>query len=157
MPLLLLALIVALPIWPLQVIGLAICGGAFLLVTNFLLKKKHSARGRDRFLRIRRNGQVYYTSYAWDRLRRKVLKHYGCACMRCGAKDGPVHVDHIKPRSKYPHLEFEFDNLQVLCGPCNMKKSNINETDYRKKKLSSTHPPRWVKTRTRFRKFSRRR
>jgi 5-methylcytosine-specific restriction endonuclease McrA len=42
-----------------------------------------------------------------------------------------MHVDHIKPKSRYPHLALKFDNLQVLCETCNIEKSNIDETDYR--------------------------
>jgi 5-methylcytosine-specific restriction endonuclease McrA len=51
--------------------------------------------------------------------------------MKCIDVNVPIHIDHIKPRSKYPELELEFDNLQVLCATCNVKKSNIDETDYR--------------------------
>lgn len=40
-------------------------------------------------------------------------------------------MDHIKPRSKYPHLELVFNNLQILCKNCNQGKSNIDETDWR--------------------------
>jgi 5-methylcytosine-specific restriction endonuclease McrA len=35
-----------------------------------------------------------------------------------------MHVDHIKPRRKYPHLALVFDNLQVLCHDCNHGKGN---------------------------------
>ncbi|RYZ77711.1 MAG: hypothetical protein EOP05_00795 [Proteobacteria bacterium] len=46
-------------------------------------------------------------------------------------RSGAMHVDHIKPRSKYPHLELEFSNLQVLCRQCNFGKSNKYEDDFR--------------------------
>jgi len=42
-----------------------------------------------------------------------------------------MHIDHIKPRSKYPELTFVFENLQVLCEDCNVGKSNLDETDWR--------------------------
>jgi len=42
-----------------------------------------------------------------------------------------IHVDHIKPRSRYPELSLEIENLQVLCEDCNMGKSNVFETDWR--------------------------
>ena len=42
-----------------------------------------------------------------------------------------IHVDHIKPRSKYPKLELAFDNMQLLCAACNYGKSNIDNTDWR--------------------------
>jgi len=42
-----------------------------------------------------------------------------------------LHVDHIKPRSKYPELSLTFSNLQILCEDCNFGKSNIDQTDWR--------------------------
>ena len=42
-----------------------------------------------------------------------------------------LHVDHIKPRSKYPELELDITNLQILCEDDNLGKSNRYETDYR--------------------------
>lgn len=69
----------------------------------------------------------------WDTLRKSVLKRYGFKCMKCGATDCVLQVDHIKPRSRFPELQFEFDNLQVLCKDCNMEKGNNDYTDYRNK------------------------
>ncbi|MCA1806720.1 MAG: HNH endonuclease [Actinobacteria bacterium] len=52
--------------------------------------------------------------------------------MACGSTDN-IHVDHIKPRSAYPGLSFDEDNLQVLCQSCNSRKGAIRFTDYRPK------------------------
>jgi hypothetical protein len=41
------------------------------------------------------------------------------------------HVDHIFPRSLFPHLCLEPRNLQILCNFCNIKKSNHTFIDYR--------------------------
>lgn len=76
-------------------------------------------------------GDPFFDSREWQELRYAVLKHYGRKCMLCGATSGEMHVDHIKPRSKYPLLALEFSNLQVLCRPCNLGKSNTDETDWR--------------------------
>lgn len=76
----------------------------------------------------------FLSTYEWRKLRYKVLLKYGRKCACCGAtpEDGrQVHVDHIKPRKKYPELALEFSNLQVLCGECNHGKSNWDETDHR--------------------------
>jgi 5-methylcytosine-specific restriction endonuclease McrA len=75
----------------------------------------------------------FYSSWAWRKLRYQVIKHYGGVCMICGASGQGVviSVDHIKPRSLYPELELDFDNMQVACMPCNMGKSNIDFTDWR--------------------------
>lgn len=79
----------------------------------------------------------FYKSNEWRGLRVKVLEKYKCKCMMCGRspKDHNivVHVDHIKPRSLYPELSLDFDNLQLLCEDCNIGKSNKYETDYRPK------------------------
>lgn len=77
----------------------------------------------------------FYNSAEWRKLRARVLEKYECRCMMCGRspKDHGivVHVDHIKPRSKYPELALEFSNLQILCEDCNMGKGNRYDTDYR--------------------------
>lgn len=76
----------------------------------------------------------FYDSEAWQLLRRRTLRLYGCVCMQCGVKNTEIHVDHIKPRSKYPELELDENNLQVLCKKHNLEKSNLNEIDYRTSK-----------------------
>ena len=76
----------------------------------------------------------FYNSQAWLDLRYQILNKYGNRCQKCGmgeAEGAKLHVDHIKPRSKYPELELDPDNLQVLCEKCNMGKSNVYEDDYR--------------------------
>ncbi|WP_199231848.1 MULTISPECIES: HNH endonuclease signature motif containing protein [unclassified Azospirillum] len=78
--------------------------------------------------------QSFYETREWRELRYKALQIHGARCMCCGAtpQTGAVmHVDHIKPRSRYPHLELELSNLQVLCGDCNLGKSNKDKTDFR--------------------------
>ena len=77
-------------------------------------------------------GRDFYLSKRWDRLRRRTLKHYGLICMKCAVTNTELHVDHIKPRSLHPELQWNFLNLQVLCKACNVEKSNTDETDYRK-------------------------
>lgn len=72
----------------------------------------------------------FYGLSPWRQLRIKVFNHYGYVCMRCKSTEFLV-VDHIKPRSLHPELELEFDNMQVLCNSCNLKKSNKHSKDYR--------------------------
>lgn len=70
----------------------------------------------------------------WASIRYKALKASNGKCCLCGrgASDGvSLHVDHIKPKSKYPELKYELSNLQVLCEDCNIGKSNEDETDWR--------------------------
>ena len=81
-------------------------------------------------------GPTFYESQQWRVLRYKALKLHGAKCQLCGAK-GTLHVDHIKPRSKYPELELRLDNLQVLCEQCNLGKGAWDESDWRKGNLKS--------------------
>jgi 5-methylcytosine-specific restriction endonuclease McrA len=76
----------------------------------------------------------FYESPAWRAVRYQALKRSGGCCQCCGeraSKGRPLHVDHIKPRSRYPALELDPDNLQVLCVDCNLGKSNKDATDWR--------------------------
>jgi len=77
---------------------------------------------------------LFYDSREWLELRYKALATYGAKCQCCGAtrQSGvEIHVDHIKPRSLFPKLQLRLDNLQILCRPCNIGKSNTDETDWR--------------------------
>jgi hypothetical protein len=85
---------------------------------------------------IRQSSENFYRSREWRQVRYEALIKCGRACMCCGAKpkDGIIlHVDHVKPRSKYPQLELDINNLQILCEDCNLGKSNIYEDDFREK------------------------
>lgn len=74
---------------------------------------------------------TFYDSREWKELRYAAIVKYGRACMACRATTGVMHVDHIKPRSKFPHLALELSNLQILCADCNIGKSNKDSTDWR--------------------------
>lgn len=78
----------------------------------------------------------FFTSTEWKQLRYLALKNNGASCQCCGAKAGngvQIHVDHIKPRSRFPELELCLDNLQILCGDCNIGKGAWDATDWRQK------------------------
>jgi 5-methylcytosine-specific restriction endonuclease McrA len=87
---------------------------------------------RTRYKYKNKKQKNFFMSKRWKNLRQVVINNYGKRCMRCGVLGGPCHIDHIFPRSRYPNLEFDFDNLQVLCNDCNMKKSNKFYCDFRK-------------------------
>lgn len=84
----------------------------------------------------RRDGErFFYLSDQWISLRYRILSKRGNMCECCGHSwtvGNPLQVDHIKPRSKYPKLALEESNLQVLCRECNIGKSNVDETDWRR-------------------------
>ena len=66
-----------------------------------------------------------------DSLYYNVLKDANGRCALCGAtkNERPLHVDHIKPRSRGGKTLYE--NLQVLCSKCNQAKSNKDDKDFR--------------------------
>jgi len=76
----------------------------------------------------------FYSSDEWREVRYRALKLHGGACQCCGARgsrQSPLHVDHIKPRSKFPELALDINNLQVLCADCNLGKRAWDQTDWR--------------------------
>lgn len=104
-------------------------------------KKLKRKLKRDRRKLKPQFGANFYNSEEWLRLRYRVLKQYKASCMCCGkrgSRDHPIHVDHIKPRSRYPLLALSFDNLQVLCSDCNLGKGAWDETDWRPFELLPT-------------------
>lgn len=86
----------------------------------------------------------FYESDQWRMLRFKALKELGRRCCLCGTISGEMHVDHIKPRSKFPELELEFSNLQILCRSCNLGKGNRDTTDFRCNKNISLKTARYI-------------
>jgi ATP adenylyltransferase len=66
-----------------------------------------------------------------DTLRYPVLKAAGGRCQLYGiaAKERPLDVDHIIPRSRGGNTELA--NLQALCSKCNRSKRNQDDTDFR--------------------------
>jgi len=77
----------------------------------------------------------FYRSDEWRRLRYRALTRQGNACQCCGVKaspGSPLHVDHIKPRSRFPALQLDITNLQILCEACNLGKGGWDQTDWRR-------------------------
>ena len=99
-----------------------------------LTKSLSGSLEKTSFNRFVREPHPFYDSRDWQELRYKALKKYGRKCSCCGKTqaDGAVlHVDHIKPRSKYPELALDINNLQILCEDCNLGKGAWDDTDFR--------------------------
>lgn len=80
--------------------------------------------------------KCFYSSWGWKQARYEALKRYHNRCQCCGWQPGDTAhghlvVDHIKPRRKFPELELDPDNLQVLCNDCNMGKGANHMDDWR--------------------------
>lgn len=80
-------------------------------------------------------GKNFYLSPEWRKLKYQAFLRYGNSCNCCGRSrkfhNIVLHVDHIKPRSKFPDLALEISNLQILCEECNLAKSNTDQTKWR--------------------------
>lgn len=93
-----------------------------------------TCRTADLVKAIRSAKEDFFQSRAWQARRYEVLRLNNGRCELCGRgkRDGvSLHVDHIKPRSKFPQLALELSNLQVLCEDCNMGKGNRCSRDWR--------------------------
>lgn len=76
----------------------------------------------------------FYKTTEWLRVRYDAIQRNDGKCDCCKRKPtpcNPLHVDHIKPRSRFPWLALDPDNLQVLCKECNFGKGNVDWTDWR--------------------------
>lgn len=105
-------------------------------IPGIKVKGKPAGKRKSKREKISRlDSNEFYNSREWKELRVRVLEKYECKCMMCGESPKVhgivIHVDHIKPRSKYRHLSLVFENLQLLCENCNLGKSNKYETDWR--------------------------
>lgn len=76
----------------------------------------------------------FYETRDWLFARYEAIRLSSGRCCCCGARptaDNPIHVDHIKPRSKFHALALVISNLQVLCKRCNLGKGASDDTDWR--------------------------
>ncbi|MEE7491114.1 HNH endonuclease signature motif containing protein [Methylobacterium oryzae] len=76
----------------------------------------------------------FYDCEAWRVVRYQALRRSRGVCECCGAGPSPgrpLHVDHVRPRSRRPDLALTLSNLQVLCADCNLGKGNTDEIDWR--------------------------
>lgn len=114
-----------------------ICGFQLFVTRIPERKKKTAPKARQPSLQ---EFKAFYLDKPWRTLRYDALKLHGSRCQCCGgtpvSTGKPLHVDHIKPRSKFPELELVLSNLQILCEDCNMGKGGRDQTDWRPKTTS---------------------
>jgi 5-methylcytosine-specific restriction endonuclease McrA len=102
-------------------------------LNRLLLKTNEENKRLKNNVKPERKFHPVYDSIQWKNLRYYILKKFNFKCLACNTNNSELHVDHIKPISKYPELTFDENNLQVLCKDCNMSKSNKFEDDLRNK------------------------
>ena len=61
-------------------------------------------------------------------VREYLLEKFDRTCAYCGAKDTPLEVEHIKPKSKGGSNRVS--NLAIACIPCNQAKSNLDVREF---------------------------
>ena len=67
------------------------------------------------------------TLYQYE-VREYILEKFNRTCAYCGAKDTPLEVEHIKPKSKGGSNRVS--NLTIACVPCNQAKSNLDVNEF---------------------------
>jgi len=75
--------------------------------------------------RVMEEAVRFYSSPEWIVIRKQVIEEEGRVCAECGKRiknDIDITVDHKRPRSKYPDIALDRENLRVLCRTCNSKK-----------------------------------
>ena len=61
-------------------------------------------------------------------VREYLLEKWSRQCAYCGAKNVPLEIDHVHPRSK--NGSDRVSNLTLACQPCNQKKSNRDVREF---------------------------
>lgn len=80
-------------------------------------------------------------SKRWKDLRLSIIKRDGGMCNRCWVELNIIEkrnlqVHHIKPRSKYPELMYDPDNLITVCKTCNLALGTKGYLDWEIKKFN---------------------
>ena len=74
------------------------------------------------------NRKVYYSAKEWQSARKQVFDRDGHSCYVCG--NLATHIDHLLPKSKYPELALNLDNLKPICYDCNFEKLDIVKEEF---------------------------
>jgi 5-methylcytosine-specific restriction endonuclease McrA len=116
-----------------------ICSGIIFFIAGRITEKSQIERNKQ--IRTTHNGLIedakkkieeraqFYNGAEWSCLRKQVIREEGRICSHCKkyiCDEEDFIVIHKYPRSKYPHLELERDNLQIICNKCNRDKVNID-------------------------------
>lgn len=102
---------------------------------RFLVEKMEGLEPTPPKAKHKAQSSSFYQTWEWKKLRYAALMKHGHRCMCCGwtlasGRPDVLVVDHIKAVKLRPDLALDIDNLQVLCGDCNMGKSQRDD-DFR--------------------------
>lgn len=71
--------------------------------------------------------------YNQDDVKEQLKKETYGKCMFCESTIGHIayeHIEHYRPKSKYPRLTFDWSNLGLACPICNIKKGEEFDEQY---------------------------
>jgi len=60
--------------------------------------------------------------YRHRQVREALVRMFHGKCAYCESEIGHVsdaHIEHYRPKARFPHLTFDWDNLLLACGICN--------------------------------------
>lgn len=86
----------------------------------------------QRFVRIPRRGEVIFS-------KRNVFRRDHFTCQYCGRHGKGLTIDHIVPRSRGGHTNWE--NVVAACQPCNSQKGNRTVQESGMRLLRNPHRP----------------
>lgn len=117
---------------PFSVWNLIFLISAVIVFIIFTIIRLRRVKYRTKQLALERKERLdethqFYSSPEWNLIRKQIIKESGRVCAECNKyirSNEDVTVDHIRPRSKYPHLALEKQNLRVLCRSCNASKGD---------------------------------
>jgi 5-methylcytosine-specific restriction enzyme A len=78
---------------------------------------------------------LLYQSAEWKELRKKVMHRDNYMCTKCKTKNSitnSLQVEHVKPKSIYPELMFDLNNVITLCKRCHAKTITFGRAKLRK-------------------------
>lgn len=60
----------------------------------------------------------FYSSKKWKEIRTQAFIRDKYTCVDCGQVGRKLEANHIQPRSRFPELKLELNNLETLCKKC---------------------------------------
>jgi len=82
--------------------------------------KELKVKKRAKKIRITGRKRSQEEERKWQEFRQKVLKKFNNTCILC-SRNPAREVHHIKKVSDYPELEYDLNNVQLLCLECHRK------------------------------------
>ncbi|MFQ5963808.1 MAG: HNH endonuclease [Candidatus Scalinduaceae bacterium] len=96
------------------------------LARNASSWKKELLRELDKGTMVNKKKlETIYRRYNIPNVKKTLNSMYNNHCCYCESKVGVVdypHIEHRKPKRKYPELTFDWDNLNLACEVCNKNK-----------------------------------